>query len=683
MADALKALDHVEGFSEQPETIPNTPRRLEILSPDLPCTTRRTSTQQKSMAETETREKTIVSEPSDTPITRNGRRRVAASLVRPKIETDMKEDNEGEEDMQNEYSVVPVHSVRRSARLSNRRIPKSIQEKESRRAEAVKIAVLSEEEAQDLEKEQSIEGTEISVLEEDKETELLISGEVLNDRSETFVGEESSVVDSRDTTPLESSLSEEICKPTIEETDTSVADDDVYVTEPLAAGVRGSGSLATEEKEKELHGLSEPEPLEDEEDGAALVPEYMLPGKICNSTTKESVAETSSSKGSNPSPNKESVVGDLIGNEQLESCKVDEGSEGDDKDTTFVVQNQEKKESGETVAVEGVTSDCRSIEDEICEIQPLETTCLNLCPRENPEMVGNKECNCGSPLAAIDEFVGEVIVEVLSEAEEISCLSTVITSEIQSLETRCLHLGFRENPRTVGCKEYDPSAGQLVLQLESVTNQLARVVFQLETDDSVSNQQQKMNDVPELENVADPVPTEVLAIEKHSIDESKESFDEIAENDTEINAGSCSEEGEDDHIAELGEKLKEGSDVAEDIVYSSSTKIGEEEKSCQESVFDVAVVFSDEDPIDFHFENEEPGTDINAGIDNDKSKNGVVSSFSFVEQEEKRSSQESDFNVAVIPTPTPKKSGNMKQTTPTQLMVFNDNKENTEEEERF
>ncbi|XP_042486983.1 uncharacterized protein LOC122067209 [Macadamia integrifolia] len=673
MADALKALDHVEGLSDNLDPVPDTPKRPEILSPDLPRTTRRTSTRQKTVD---------VSEPSDTPVTRNGRRRAAATSVRSKIEAHRKEDNEGgEEAIQKEYPDVPVHSVRRSARLSDKRISTSIQKKGSRRVEAVKIAVLSEEEAEDLEKEQSTEGSEISVLGKYKETDRMISGEVLNNGSETFGGEESSLVNSSDTTQPESSLSEEICKPNIEEADKSVTDNDVYVTEPLVAEVQGSGSLVAE-NEKELHGPSETG-LEEDKYGATLVPEYMSTGKICNSPSKESVAETSSPKGSNSSKNKEFVVGDLIGNEQqrMDSLKVDESSDGDDEDT-FVVQNQENKESGEDLAVDesGVISDCGSTEGDIYEIQPLETTCLNLCPTENPEIVGNKECNCGLTLDAIDEYVGEVNVEVLSEAEEISYLSPEKTSEIQPLVTRCLHLGSTENPVTGGCKECDQSAGQLVLQIENVTNQLARVVLQSETDDSVSVLQQKMNEVPELENVADPDPTKVLAIEKHSIDESNECFDETAENGTEMNAGSGFEE--------VGEK-----------------KSCEEPEKCDQA--------------------KEPGT-IDAGIDNDESKGGVVSPFSYIEQEEK-SSQERDFNVAAhvatadvtvtdstaansvdaissilhlegkisLPSPannatptstakkslktrqTPRKSGNKKQTTPTSLMISEDNKENT------
>ncbi|XP_043694139.1 microtubule-associated protein 1B-like [Telopea speciosissima] len=319
MADALRALNHVEGLSENPETILDASKRPEIL--DLPRTTPRTSTRQKPVAVSETNDNTNVSEISETPVTLKGRRRAGVTSVRRRIETHMEYNQEGEEERRKENPTVPVLSVRRSSRLSEKRLCESIQKKDSRRTEAVKIAVLSEE-PEDLEKEKSIEGSEISVSKENEGkifinnnsntdasnteessvvnssdtnpldgeevdgsvTEPVISGEIFinnNDNiTETCNTEESSVVDSSDTNPQNG-----------EEADESVTGDVVSDTEPVSAEFQGSGSLRTE-KEKEL---SEPVSMEDQHGAAALVPESLSPEKF--DQTKDAVVSSFCSEG--------------------------------------------------------------------------------------------------------------------------------------------------------------------------------------------------------------------------------------------------------------------------------------------------------------------------------------------------------------------------------------------------
>ncbi|XP_043694137.1 uncharacterized protein LOC122644821 [Telopea speciosissima] len=557
----------------------------------------------------------------------------------------MEYNQKGEEERRKENPIVPVLSVRRSARLSEKRLCESIQKKDSRRIEAVQIAVLSEEEPEDLEKEKSIEGSEISVSKENEVTEPVVSGEIFindNRNTDTRHTEESSVVNSSDTNSqdgeeVDGSVSEpvisgeifiinnktESCNTekgcvvdsrdtnplNVEEADQSVTGDVVSDTEPVSAEFQESGSLTTEE-EKELHGLSEPVSMEDQDGADALVPESLSPEKICYSESKESIAETSLRKASNISPNKESIVGDLIGNEKqgMDKCKVDEDSEDDDdEDPMFVLQNMETKESDEGLAEDesGEVPDefVSELEDissltleKTSELQSLETRCLGLCPTEKPEMVDE-----GVELKNnTDKLAGE---EPVSQSE----VEDFVSDQVQKCD---LVLEMNNGTCLFPCDSDDILLGML----NCVTDQL-----------------EKCDAVPELENAAKPLLTEALVDEKCSGKESSP-IDETEVGDCvaalkagNVDSSTCSDGVEqklagqdavaddnsidgfgtcDHHVARPDTQINEGSDLVENFMdSSSSTEGGEEFESSEASVFNTVELFSGLVLTDFHSEN--------------------------------------------------------------------------------
>ncbi|KAJ4951416.1 hypothetical protein NE237_028248 [Protea cynaroides] len=671
MVDALKALDHVEGLSVNPESIPDTPKRPDILSPDHPRTSRRTSIRQKPVAETETKENTNVSDISETPVTRNGKRRVAGTLVRQKTETHKKECNKGgEQEGQKEDPTVPVLSLRRSARFSKTQVSESVQKKGSVRVDAIKIGVLSEEEHKNLEEEESIVGSEISVIdenkvteeehedlkeeasivgseisviEENKVTEPVVSGEIFihNNNTESNT-DESSVLDSSDAKPQDG-----------EEADGSFTDDVVSVTQPVSTEVHGTGSLASEEEE--LHG-------------ASLYSESMSPEEIFNSDNKEVVVDSLLPKESNPSTNNESIVGDLIGNEKQgkDNCRVDEDPELEE---TFSLPLEKTRE---TQSLEIITEKPEMVEekpevveekgsddgltesgeffDELEETFSLplektsETQSLETKTTEKPEVVEEKGSN--------DDGLTES-GEVSNELEETFSLPLEKTSEMQSLETTT------EKPEVE-----DES-----LELKNNTDQLAgeeSVFLQLKFVDSVTDQVQKY----------DPV----LEMGSSSIDESEEG-DCVAAVQGAVADDAIDASETLDQFAMAITKMNAESDMAEDIVDSSSFNV--QSPILFSSVAAAHVTEADATATaatDVIYEVPMP----NDYMENNKSSGGDGISSGLHLQDE-ISLPLSTFNP--ITTPTPRKSGkknqtpgksSSKRTAPIQIMVFDDNKENNQ-----
>ncbi|XP_010278760.1 PREDICTED: uncharacterized protein LOC104612850 isoform X2 [Nelumbo nucifera] len=199
MADALNALINVEGIeeirnpttaSEDLQPVGETPRKTETRSPDLPKTCRRTSTRRKQPVkdqvvlienelpsslpltrtlrgtrrriiqeeeqQKEEDSKILVEKPGEgniteilaTPINQCSRRRTMAASTHQKVATHVEEDKE----KQKENTATRVYGTRRSARLAEKKISESVQTKGRGKTEAIKIAELSEEETEDMEK---------------------------------------------------------------------------------------------------------------------------------------------------------------------------------------------------------------------------------------------------------------------------------------------------------------------------------------------------------------------------------------------------------------------------------------------------------------------------------------------------------------------------------------------------
>ncbi|KAF8412882.1 hypothetical protein HHK36_000854 [Tetracentron sinense] len=198
MADSLKGLESVEGLeeltvSENAQSLMESPQKTDSCSPVLPPTCRRTSARRRPVKdpvvafENEhasslppsrvlrgTRRSAIKdlstanpaevngTEIAGTPMTRNYRKPAPGTSVRRKTATHVDKKEEGEEkDLKQMENPVLVYSTRRSLRLSKNKASESIQKNEGR-TEVIKIAAMSEEEAEDLEGKSKEEGSERS-----------------------------------------------------------------------------------------------------------------------------------------------------------------------------------------------------------------------------------------------------------------------------------------------------------------------------------------------------------------------------------------------------------------------------------------------------------------------------------------------------------------------------------------
>ncbi|PIA58832.1 hypothetical protein AQUCO_00500637v1 [Aquilegia coerulea] len=197
MADALTNLTKVEGIDEigNGETVMQTPQtckesrirkpikdsvvsmEIESGTSSIALTRTRRSTQTRNTQE-------IIENPLEmlkTPATRG--RRKAVGSVSNKIDSENNQDNE----IEKEPSVVSQVRTRRSVRLSEKKACVSVPKKGGRKTEAIKISALSEEESDDIQQEKG----DSLVVPQDASS--MVVSDITTDETPTAESEESSL----------------------------------------------------------------------------------------------------------------------------------------------------------------------------------------------------------------------------------------------------------------------------------------------------------------------------------------------------------------------------------------------------------------------------------------------------------------------------------------------------------